>query len=266
MEIPLAKMPQLEEIPDDDIDNMDMDLAEFDPDLKTALAPKITPSVTKSTNYDEPPLFPSMPSASVAQALGQDNPSQIPVLDSLPEEVKTYQMVYPCYFDINRSHKEGRRVAKSRAVSNPLAKTILDACSLFGLRSILEPQKSHPQDFGNPGRVRVSLKSLGIKTKRELYNLVSAYLKKHETTPASVKELTLQGFDPELQNPSFIPRRLPKVGGFKMNDIVPLHSPMLMGHPQMKMVYEKEPEVVRSEGTEPVVPKMPKKKILKVRR
>ncbi len=43
-------MPQLDEIDDvDDIDNMDMDIAEFDPDLKTPIAPaRPKPQVVRS--------------------------------------------------------------------------------------------------------------------------------------------------------------------------------------------------------------------------
>ena len=42
-------MPRLEEIDDlNDIDDLDMDLAELDPSLRTPIAPKITPTVVRS--------------------------------------------------------------------------------------------------------------------------------------------------------------------------------------------------------------------------
>ena len=56
--------------------------------------------------------------------------------NSFTEEEKQFdqfQIIYPCYFDINRSHKQGRRVSIDRAVENPLATTISDACRRLGL-------------------------------------------------------------------------------------------------------------------------------------
>ena len=57
--------------------------------------------------------------------------------NSFTEEEKKqfdqFQIIYPCYFDINRSHKQGRRVSIDRAVENPLATTISDACRRLGL-------------------------------------------------------------------------------------------------------------------------------------
>jgi hypothetical protein len=44
------------------------------------------------------------------------------------------------------------------AVENPLAKDILDAVQVLGLGVGFEPEKLHPKDWANPGRVRVSLK------------------------------------------------------------------------------------------------------------
>ena len=41
-------MPRLEEIDDfNDIDDLDMELAELDPSLRTPIAPKITPKVVR---------------------------------------------------------------------------------------------------------------------------------------------------------------------------------------------------------------------------
>lgn len=71
---------------------------------------------------------------------------------------KHYQSLYPIYFDITRSRQGGRKVPKSHAVENPLAREIVDACALLGLKVVFEPGKTHPKDWANPGRVRVLLK------------------------------------------------------------------------------------------------------------
>ena len=50
-----------------------------------------------------------------------------------------------------------------RAVKNPLAREIVDACQRLGLEVVFEPGKVHPKDWANPGRVRVGLRRSRIK-------------------------------------------------------------------------------------------------------
>lgn len=71
---------------------------------------------------------------------------------------KHFQCLYPVYFDKTRSRAEGRKVGSELAVENPLARDILDAVQMLGLRVGFEPEKLHPKDWANPGRVRVMLK------------------------------------------------------------------------------------------------------------
>lgn len=256
-------MPLLEEIEDDnDVDNMDMDLAEFDPSLTTPLAPaRPAPSVQRSQD-SEPPLFPNIPldnQISEKQVIRKDQFSEEEMA-----ELKSFQIIYPCYFDKNRSVKQGRRVKAENAVANPLAKTILDACKTIGVPTILEPEKSHPQDFGNPGRVRVALKEGGkslnnaFSSKRKLMLEISAFLKKHPTTLEKLREMPAP---PELASTDYRPERIPVVKGFKMNDIVPLHSPFTIKNPVTKSVYDPEPAAAQ-------IPQPPteKRKIMKIRR
>lgn len=70
-----------------------------------------------------------------------------------------FQCLYPVYFDKARSRAEGRKVGAELAVENPLARDIVDAVQMLGLRAGLEPEKQHPKDWANPGRVRVLLKN-----------------------------------------------------------------------------------------------------------
>ncbi|KAL2036823.1 hypothetical protein N7G274_010441 [Stereocaulon virgatum] len=106
-----------------------------------------------------------------------------------PPEYKHYQCIYPVYFDANRTRAEGRRVGAELAVQNPLAREIVDAVQLLGLKTVFEPGKMHPKDWANPGRVRVLVKESGrarsskVKNKHHLYTLISAHLKAHPTTP-----------------------------------------------------------------------------------
>lgn len=76
-----------------------------------------------------------------------------------PQDVpKHFHGLYAVYFDKTRSRTEGRQVSSKLAVENPLARDILDACQQLGLRVGFEPEKLHPKDWANPGRVRVQLK------------------------------------------------------------------------------------------------------------
>ncbi|KAK5780206.1 RNA-binding signal recognition particle subunit SEC65 PWA37_001402 [Arxiozyma heterogenica] len=278
-------MPTLEEIEDyEDIDNLEMDIAEFDSSLKTPIAPKITPTVVRSQDIEEAEL------KRREEAIRNRDKEQVtfinPVTGKIEEsapiskedlrQVKRFQLIYPCYFDKNRSHKEGRRVPLDLAVENPLAKTISDAVRSLGLVSIFESDKTHPQDFGNPGRVRVFLKENGKVLpnslgggesryekggKRLLFKDIANYLQENPTTLASLREIP---YGPDYDNIKI--QKIPKVRGFKMNDIVPLHSPLLMGHPATKTLYEMPPPLQVTSSNPEKVMKMPKNRYKVIRR
>ena len=82
-----------------------------------------------------------------------------------PPEYKSYQCLYPIYFDANKTRQQGRRVGIESAVANPLAREIVDAVQSLGLRTVFEPGKMHPKDWSNPGRVRVGLKDAGGRSR-----------------------------------------------------------------------------------------------------
>jgi len=270
----MSKKPVLEEV-DDEIDNMDMDIAEFDPNLKTPVAPlRPQPQVVRSQD-SEPPLFPNMPMAPPVPAPANPSAKRQDIIDPNSftaeerELLSKFQIIYPCYFDINRSHQQGRRVSKEYAVENPLAKTISDACRLFRLQVLLELDKTHPQDFGNPGRVRVLIKENGsakdgrFPNKRALLNKIGQYLKDHPTTLDSITAKSGVALPAEFQQ-GFEPSVIPKVKGFAMNTIVPVHSEYTLKHPMTKSIYDPEPEVPNQD--KPVQKqKQPKKKVMKIR-
>lgn len=263
-------MPFLEELKDyDDIDNLEMNLAELDSSLRTPIAPKITPTVVKSQDLEEPPLYPPIKrSGHLGQSFSFinadtgkiDGTSRLSAEDM--NELKRFQILYPCYFDKNRSHTQGRKVPLELAVENPLAKTVADGCRELGLLCVFDGEKTHPQDFGNPGRVRVLLKENGNPTcerfgnKRWLMKTIAKYLQAHPTTLQSVLEIP---YDPDFEG--IEAKKIPVVKGFAMNSIVPLHSPFIMGHPITKSLYE-APKVVAPVKQS----KVPKNKYKMVRR
>ncbi|RKP30335.1 signal recognition particle SEC65 subunit [Metschnikowia bicuspidata] len=253
--------PVLEEVGDDDIDNMDMDIAQFDPTLKTPVAPAHIPVITRSQDQ-ELPLFPA-PAEDAKEII-----NSVKFTDEERSEIRKMQLIYPCYFDIHRSHKEGRRVSLDMAVENPLAKTIVDCCRKLQLPALLELDKSHPQDFGNPGRVRVCLKEGGrsvaaeIPTKRALFREIARYLEEHPTALSSIGKSLGLPYPPEYEQ-GFEPEELPRVKGFRMNTIVPVHSSLTMKHPMTQLIYDPEPEQTTPVPAKAVKP--PKKKVMKIR-
>ncbi|EEP78093.1 conserved hypothetical protein [Uncinocarpus reesii 1704] len=116
-----------------DSDPEEMDPAEFDP--RSIISPADIPMSSASAPRPSPPL--------------PQPQREIP---------RHFQCIYPIYFDATRSRAEGRKVTKKLAVRNPLAKDILDAVQLLGLNAGFEPEKLHPKDWANPGRIRVLLK------------------------------------------------------------------------------------------------------------
>ena len=87
------------------------------------------------------------------------NPPMQQIPEPQREIPKYFQCLYPVYFDKSRTRAEGRKVGAELAVENPLARDIVDAVQMLGLRAGLEPEKLHPKDWANPGRVRVQLKN-----------------------------------------------------------------------------------------------------------
>ena len=279
-------MPKLEEIEDyEDIDNLEMSLAEVDPSLNTPIAPKITPTVVRSQDAEEQAMqeqwnkmAASNNQASQANAKNQINfinpkTGKVEHTSGMTKEdlkdIKKVQILYPCYFDKNRSHKDGRRVPAELAVVNPLAKTIADAARELGLLCIFEGEKCHPQDYGNPGRVRIFIKDSGnlidsskryTGGKRQILKDIAKYLQKHPTSISDLREIP---YGPEFDGIEF--KEIPKVGGFHMNSIVPLHSPFLMGHPMTKSIYEAPPPTPAITNADKPT-KMPKIKHKVVRR
>ncbi|KAL9085696.1 MAG: hypothetical protein Q9159_004573 [Coniocarpon cinnabarinum] len=169
------------------------------------------------------------------------------------ENTKHYQCLYPIYFDAARSRAQGRRVSAQLAVPNPLAREIADAVFSLSMQPVVEPEKTHPRDWANPGRIRVLVKEDGrpksrtvknsaftmldaaenekgvgadpTHTEHDLYNKVAQYLQAHPTNEKSPQRLKLVGMPSSMESPA--PPAIPR--GWKMNSILPLHSPALSG-------------------------------------
>jgi signal recognition particle subunit SRP19 len=188
----------------------------------------------------QPSSQPSKPPSAPNPTLFRPPPPSEPQFSrQAPAEVKHYQCIYPIYFDSTRSKSQGRRVSKHLAIPNPLAWQVLCAIRFsIGedvLRMVFEPDKTHPKDWANPGRIKVQLKDyedgnrpvLGtIKCKAHLYNVIGKWLVEHPTTKETPLELKLPGLPvPE----KFLETDVVKPRGWKMGTILPVHSDAVSG-------------------------------------
>ncbi|KAA8651396.1 hypothetical protein EYZ11_013219 [Aspergillus tanneri] len=174
----------------------------------------------------------SILSAANIPAPGSSSIPMRPAPEPQREIPKHYQCLYPVYFDKARSRVGGRKVGAEHAVHNPLGRDIVDAAQMLGLKVGFEPEKFHPKDWANPGRVRVLLKDENgklanpkIKNKHHLYILVAQYLKAHPTTEESPYRLRIRG----LPMPEKLPPAPPAPRGWKIGSILPIHSPAYSG-------------------------------------
>ncbi|KAL6705575.1 signal recognition particle subunit [Coniothyrium glycines] len=204
--------PRIEEVSESDSEPSEMDIDDVPELIRPASIPKPT----------------AAPSPMSSQMQQLRSPAIKTSTDR--ESSKHYQCIYPLYFDKSRTRAEGRRVGKELAVENPLAREMADAAADLGLRTVFEPDKTHPKDWSNPGRVRVLLKHEGkqmdddVKNKHHLYLLIAEYLRAHPAQRNTPFRLPIAG----LPMPKEMPEpAIPK--GWKMNKILPLHSPALTG-------------------------------------
>ncbi|KAF3481057.1 signal recognition particle SEC65 subunit [Arthroderma uncinatum] len=235
---------RVEEVSDSDPD--DMDPSDFDPakdsiiyreDMEIPMTNTMPPVPVihhTSRPIPRPAGRPAPPAASPSPPLFPSSSPQMrrPAISQGRDIPRSYQCLYAVYFDRTRTRAEGRRVSRKLAVSNPLAKDILDAAQLLGLNVGFEPDKLHPKDWSNPGRVRVMLKdedgrpaNTNIKNKHLLYTHVARYLQSHPTTEQAPFRLRLQGMPVPDKPPG--PPATPR--GWKIGTILPLHSPALTG-------------------------------------
>ena len=176
-------------------------------------------------------------------------------------EIKTHCTLYPVYFDCARTRSEGRRVTKSLAVPNPLAWNILMAVrsvlsstpSRQDLQLTIEPDKTHPKDWANPGRVRVQLFDSEthaplhptITNKPYLYTLVGKYLKENPTQKEDPLKLKIQG----LQVPeNFSEAEIPKPRGWKLGGVLPVHSCAASGGGVSDNFFKEAMEEMKAQG------------------
>lgn len=229
---------RIEEVSDSDPEIEDPD--DFLPSSSQhAIQPANLPSSSPSSSQpsSQPPINPTL-----FRPPPPDSQPPPPSHAEARAAIKTHCSLYPVYFDASRTRSSGRRVTKSLAVPNPLAWNIL-----MGLQHVLsldksnirlpltiEPDKTHPKDWANPGRVRVQLFDKethhplhpSITKKSYLYKLIGQYLVANPTQKDDPLKLKIQGLPvPE----DFVDKEVPKPRGWKMGEVLPVHSCAVSG-------------------------------------
>ncbi len=71
---------------------------------------------------------------------------------------RKFQVIYPEYFDKNRSRRDGRRVNKSLAMENIALARFSKACQSLGLEIQVEKEKSYPGNWvQHNGRILIAI-------------------------------------------------------------------------------------------------------------
>ncbi|HJJ47004.1 MAG TPA: signal recognition particle protein Srp19 [Methanocorpusculum sp.] len=83
-----------------------------------------------------------------------------------------HRLLYPAYFDVSLTRKEGRRVAKDKAVEHPDIFRLARAVSSLGLTSIQEDKKFPKRWYDAAGRLSVEYEG----SKEELLKAVAEKL------------------------------------------------------------------------------------------
>ncbi|GAB1313586.1 signal recognition particle subunit [Madurella fahalii] len=242
--------PRVEEVSDSDVDMSDPSEGDIDDFVEADIMRRVdgsgsgsgskkpTPQQRQQQQQQQPPPQPRQPPYPTPHAQPQGYPQMHTTTDDTA--YKSYQCLYPVYFDAGRSRAEGRRVPRALAVKNPLATEIVHACANLRLQTVLEAGKLHPKDWANPGRVKVNLRgseqattttATKIKNKHHLYILVAKHLRAHPTTDASpALRVVVRGAPPPptLEEGEKWPRpAVPR--GWKMNELLPYYSPAMTG-------------------------------------
>ena len=224
--------PRVEEVSDSDEDMSDPsegDIDDFaDTDIMRRVDTKPQPAHQQQPAQARPP-----PQQQQAQ---QQHPHMQTTTDE--KAFKSYQCLYPVYFDSTRTRAQGRRVPRALAVANPLAMDIVQACAGLRLQTVLEAGKLHPKDWANPGRVKVNLRQqqpgapVAVANKHHLYILVATHLRANPTTEQSRSlRMEVRGapLPPQALEPGKPWPRPAVPRGWKMGELLPYYSPAMTG-------------------------------------
>ncbi|KAB5589995.1 Signal recognition particle subunit SRP19 [Ceratobasidium theobromae] len=142
-----------------------------------------------ASDPDEPTFDYEPPAAGASSSIPlrtQHTPVQFRTPADL-EKYKRWTSLYPIYFDAKRPYGQGqRRLAREKSVWWPQSRDIEVAARVLGIPTLHEPTKRHPQDWENPGRVKVLWKEDGkvlnqkFSSKKRLLEAIASQIQVHK--------------------------------------------------------------------------------------
>ncbi|RMG38048.1 MAG: hypothetical protein D6732_05610 [Methanobacteriota archaeon] len=92
---------------------------------------------------------------------------------------RRYYVIYPEYFDKNRSRNRGRRVPLSLAVEDPELPRIAKACQLLGFEYEKQLDKAYPSNWWNrKGRILIKIDKKNKVPKEKILKEIAQKAKK----------------------------------------------------------------------------------------
>jgi signal recognition particle subunit SRP19 len=120
---------------------------------------------------------------------------------------RRYHVIYPEYFDIDRSRSEGRRVNLKLASKDPSLAKIAKACQILEIEYEIEKDKVHPSNWWNKqGRLLLPIDKTNKANKEALLKHVAQILpklvsKKKPTQKSEAKTKQTTGTRPATYKP-----------------------------------------------------------------
>jgi len=171
-----SRPPQIEEVND-----------EFDDDFDLPLPQRLMPSSTNTSGGSS-----GLASSRLQHTPGVPHPVQRVTDAAL---FKSWTCVYPIYIDAKRPYGTGRRrIAREKSCWWPYSQLIVNAAVRLQLRTFHEPEKTHPRDWENPGRVKIQIKDNGrylnrnITTKKQLLEALAIAIQQLDPSQTPLPE------------------------------------------------------------------------------
>jgi len=230
---------------------------DFDDDFDLPLPPRPVPSTVQQASIAGLDQRNTPAGGSSAPGLAQATPGVHVVTDVTP--FKTWTCVYPIYIDAKRPYGTGRRrVAREKSCWWPHSQLIADAARRLRLPTFHEPDKTHPRDWENPGRVKVLFKDNGqftnrnITTKKRLLEAIAETIQAQYASQTPLPEQTrpsLPSIDAKADSLPLVPSTLGKKGTPAKSNAQSGQTPPRRGRQQVIKPPEPLPPMSERYGT-----------------
>ncbi|ORD95116.1 Signal recognition particle SEC65 subunit [Enterospora canceri] len=100
---------------------------------------------------------------------------------------ENYFMLYPVYFELNKSKTEGRKYNKRHCLESIKTQEIRRALEACKAEYTFEPNKKHPRDVLNPGRFTIKRSTGRMELVAGVAEKMKEHREKQNASSSSVK-------------------------------------------------------------------------------